>query len=178
MDRSSLEKIFRQHGFDDFTWIRASDIETAQWVRMKCIYGCGSYGHKATCPPHVPTFEECKRFFSEYEHAVLFHIPIKLDDPETRDRYTRRVNSGLLKVERGLFLADFRKAFLFFMDECQLCDQCPGNPQECRNPRQARPCPESFCIDVFATVRKFGYPIRVLKDYDEEMNRYAFLMVE
>ena len=178
MDRMEIENIIRGHGFDDFTWIRASDIETAQWVRMKCTYGCGSYGQQATCPPHVPAFEECRRFFSEYEHAALFHFSVKLEDPDTRDRYTRKVNTDLLKVERSLFLEDYRKAFLFFMDECQLCAQCPGVPEECVNPRMARPCPESFCVDVFATVRKFGYPINVLKDYDQEMNRYALLMVE
>ena len=33
-------------------------------------------------------------------------------------------------------------------------------------------------MDVFATVRKLGYPIEVLIDYDQAMNRYAFLLVE
>jgi predicted metal-binding protein len=178
MDRAELESIFKKHGFGDFTWIKASDIETAQWVRMKCTYGCGSFGHKAKCPPHAPSFEECERFFSEYEHVVLFHFSVKLDNPDTKYAYTKKVNSDLLKVERDVFLADYRKALLFFMDECQLCTSCPGTPQECVNPRSARPSPESFCVDVFTTVRKFGYPIHVLKDYDQEMNRYAFLMVE
>jgi len=178
MDRTELENIFRKYGFDDFTWIKASDIVVAQWVRMKCTYGCGSYGKKATCPPHAPSLEECERFFSDYGDGALFHFSVKLYDPDTRDAYTREVNSELLKVEREVFLADYRKAFLFFMDECQLCAQCPGTPLECKNPRMARPSPESFCVDVFATVRKLGYPIEVLKDYDQEMNRYAFLMVE
>jgi predicted metal-binding protein len=178
MNRPELEKIFLKHGFDDYTWISASDIEVAQWVRMKCTYGCGSYGQKATCPPSAPSFEECRRFFTDYEEVVLFHFNVKLDDPDTRDIYTRKVNSELLKVEREVFLADYRKVFLFFMDECQLCAECPGKRTECINPRMARPSPESFCVDVFATVKKFGYPIEVLKDYDRIMNRYAFLMVE
>jgi hypothetical protein len=33
-------------------------------------------------------------------------------------------------------------------------------------------------VDVFATVRKHGFPIQVLKDYRDEMNRYAFLLVD
>ena len=48
----------------------------------------------------------------------------------------------------------------------------------CVNHKMMRPCPESFGVDVFATVGRFGLPIKVLKSYDEEMNRYAFLMVE
>ena len=39
-------------------------------------------------------------------------------------------------------------------------------------------CPEALGVDVFATVRKLGYPIEVLTDYNQEMNRYSFLMVE
>jgi len=33
-------------------------------------------------------------------------------------------------------------------------------------------------VDVFATVAKFGYPIAVLDNYNQEMNRYAFLLIE
>jgi hypothetical protein len=46
------------------------------------------------------------------------------------------------------------------------------------NPRPGRPTLESMAIDVFSTVRKLGYPIEVLKDYSEEMNRYAILLIE
>jgi hypothetical protein len=42
----------------------------------------------------------------------------------------------------------------------------------------SRPTPESMAMDVFATVRKLGYPIDVLYDYSQEMNRYAFLFIE
>ena len=35
-----------------------------------------------------------------------------------------------------------------------------------------------MAIDVFATVRKIGYPIEVLFDYSQAMNRYAFLLIE
>jgi hypothetical protein len=35
-----------------------------------------------------------------------------------------------------------------------------------------------MAVDVFSTVRQLGYPIQVLRDYSETMNRYAFLLVE
>jgi hypothetical protein len=35
-----------------------------------------------------------------------------------------------------------------------------------------------MAVDVFSTVRKIGYPIQVLSDYDQEMNRYAVLLVD
>jgi hypothetical protein len=35
-----------------------------------------------------------------------------------------------------------------------------------------------MAVDVYETVRKIGYPIDVLYDYSQEMNRYAFLLIE
>jgi hypothetical protein len=33
-------------------------------------------------------------------------------------------------------------------------------------------------VDVFATVSKYGYPITVLNDFKQEMNRYAIILIE
>ncbi|MDF1526512.1 MAG: DUF2284 domain-containing protein [bacterium] len=178
MSYPDLEKVFKKNGFDRFKWIKPSDIVVAQWVRMKCMYGCGSYGKKGTCPPNTPSIEECREFFSEYSHGVVFHIRASLEDPATRDVFSREINTRLLKVEREVFLRDFRKAFLLFMDECHLCARCRGTRHDCTNLAMARPCPESMGVDVYETVRKYSLPIQVLKDYDEEMNRYAFLMID
>lgn len=41
-----------------------------------------------------------------------------------------------------------------------------------------RPSPEGMAVDVYTTVRQFGFPIQVLADYAQAMNRYAFLLVE
>jgi hypothetical protein len=35
-----------------------------------------------------------------------------------------------------------------------------------------------MAVDVYATVRQYGYPIEVLRDYSQAMNRYAFLLIE
>jgi hypothetical protein len=33
-------------------------------------------------------------------------------------------------------------------------------------------------VDVFSTVRSAGFPLEVLTEYKQEMNRYAFLLLE
>jgi hypothetical protein len=53
----------------------------------------------------------------------------------------------------------------------------PGECCECKNLQLSRPCPEGLGVDVFATVRKMGFPIEVLTGYMQAMNRYSFLMV-
>ena len=79
IERSKLEALFREKDFTDFRWIKSSNIEVAHWVRFKCRFGCTSYGKKGTCPPQVPSVEECRAFFSEYSDAVIFHFAKKVD---------------------------------------------------------------------------------------------------
>lgn len=176
--QAELEALFSAHGYFDFKWIEPEDIVVSQWVRMKCTFGCGNYGKNASCPPNTPSVAECRQFFSEYRTAVLFHFEKKVDKPEDRHSWSSEVNQKLVKLERAVFLAGHEKAFLLFMDSCSFCADCPGVRQECVNPRLARPSPESMAVDVFSTVRKYGYPIEVLSEYSQAMNRYAFLLVE
>ena len=176
--RKELEEMFKRHGYDDYKWIDPKRIVVAQWARMKCMFGCKNYGRCGTCPPNTPSVAECKDFFQGYKTGVVFHFAKRVAKPEDRFAWTRKVNSRLLKLEREVFLSGYYKAFLLFMDSCHLCAECPGIRQLCKNPKMARPSPESMAMDVFATVRKIGYPIDVLYDYSQEMNRYAFLFIE
>ncbi|UCF93963.1 MAG: DUF2284 domain-containing protein [Desulfobacterales bacterium] len=176
--RQELEAVFQKHGFTDYKWINPREIVVSQWVRMKCMYGCGEYGRNAACPPSVPSVSECAQFFHEYRTAVIFHFEKKVKKPEDRHRWSPKVNLKLCKLEREVFLAGYQKAFLLFMDSCGLCDDCGGTRAECRAPRVSRPSPEAMAVDVFTTVRQAGFPIEVLADYSQKMNRYAFLMVQ
>jgi len=177
-DRQALETLFRKHGYDDFKWIDAKEIVVAQWVRMKCRFGCPDYGHNACCPPNVPSVEECRQFFGEYQRAAVFHFEKSVAKLEDRHDWTNEVNQGLVDLERAVFMAGHQKAFLLFMDSCGLCKTCSTLREECKLPRSARPAPEAMAVDVFSTVRSLGYPIEVLSDYSQVMNRYALLLVE
>ena len=86
--------------------------------------GCSTYGKKGACPPSVPSIVECREFFSEYESIVVIRIQRKLENPEQRKKWSRETNVHLLKLEKAAFLAGYYKAFLLFMDECQVCDEC------------------------------------------------------
>ena len=178
LDKGTVEKIFREHGYADFKWLSGSDFVVSEWVRVKCMFGCGAYGKGGCCPPNVPPVAECRAFFQNYSAIAIFHFAKRVAKPEDRFAWSKDVNRKLLELEKAVFLAGNHKAFLLFMDECRLCEKCPGVRAECRNPKLARPSPESLAVDVFTTVRKAGYPINVLADYKSEMNRYAFLLVE
>lgn len=176
--RKQLEDMFFKHRFSDFKWIDPHDIVVSRWVRMKCVFGCKEYGKNGCCPPNTPSVDECRGFFREYGEGVVFHFEKKLAKPEERHEWARGINERLLRLEREVFLAGNPKAFLLFMDSCSLCKECAEDRVHCKNKRSARPSPEAMAVDVFSTVTRLGYPIKVLRDHSETMNRYAFLLVE
>lgn len=176
-EKTHLEKIFHGHGYNNFKWMNPQKVIVSQWVRMKCTYGCGEYGNNACCPPNVPSVAECKQFFQEYALAAIFRFEKKVEKPEDRHKWSKKVNAKLSKLERDVFLAGYERVFLLFMDSCGLCNDCSGERTLCNVPRQARPSPEALAVDVYATVKQFGFPIEVRTDYHQGMNRYAFMMI-
>ena len=176
--RKGLEALFEKLGFTDYRWLDPADIVVAQWVRMKCLYGCREYGRNASCPPNAPSVKDCELFFKEYRRAVVFHFAKSVERPEDRHAWGRKVNLKLLKVEEEAFKAGFVKAFLLFFDSCGICPGCTESRTACKKPKLSRPTPDALAMDVYSTVRKLGYPIEVLSNYGQEMNRYAFLLVD
>jgi predicted metal-binding protein len=177
-DNEQIESILNEHGYSDYKWLDPYEIVVSQWVRMKCEFGCPSYGKVASCPPNNPSVDECRRFFSEYTRAILFHFPKNAPDKVERKTWSARTNLKLVKLERDIFLAGHPKAFLLFMDSCEICTECVPDRANCKEPKLSRPSPEGMAVDVFTTVRKLGYPIEVLTDPTQQMDRYAFLLVD
>jgi len=175
--REHTEVLFQKHGFDDYKWISPQDIVVSQWVRMKCMYGCSGYGKCATCPPNTPSVSECREFFDEYSDIAVFHFEAELDKPDDRHELLKKINMKLLELERAVFLSGHVKAFLLFADSCTLCSDCVSSMEDCKQPTRSRSPPEGMAVDVFSTVSAIGYPIEVLTDYEQKMNRYAFLLV-
>ena len=176
-ERQTLDEIFKKKGYTDYRWIDPQKIIVAQWVRMKCTFGCAEYGRGGACPPNTPSVAECEQFFDEYKDAIILHFEGIMDRPEDRHAWSRKINAELVKLEREVFLAGYERAFLLFMDSCSFCKECTGDRQTCTEPRMARPSPEAMAVDVYSTVRQYGFPINVRTDYDQKMDRYAFLMV-
>jgi len=175
-----LEKMFKDEELKDFKWIDPSkDVVVAQWVRMKCIFGCHEYGRNATCPPNTPPISECERFFKEFKTGVVFHFGKKVENPEERKEWGKELNQKLLDLEREVFVSGQEKAFVMFMDSCAFCgSECSGVREECKQPQKARPGMDAMGVDVYSTVHKLGYKVKVLKDHTETMNRYALLLIE
>jgi len=154
-------------GVRDAKHISANTIVTAAWVRLKCRYGCGVYGHCLTCPPHSPTPEQTASVLKDYESALL----VRGDD-------YLQVTRIVARIEREAFLDGYHKAFAMGCGPCGLCDECNLTDAECLHPTEARPAMEACGIDVFQTARDNGFPVEVLKNRSSEQNYYGVVLLE
>ena len=180
-NREELIPIIERHGITDYCFIDPSkDIVTGQWVRFHCMFGCPNYGTYATCPTALPSLEVCRELFSEYSLGILIHTTMPYVDKESSRAATLALTKQQLALEREIFLNDYRKVLLLGGSTCKLCAKCTadGKREDCVNKAQSRPSLEAMGIDVYQTARNFGFPIRVLKDYSEDMNRYSILLIE
>jgi len=173
-----VEPILNAQGFRDFRWISGRDVVMGRWVKVKCMFGCPTYGKSGACPPNVPPLDECREFFLEYHRIAVLRFTTQVHDAEAGHAWCEQTNRSLVKLENSVFLAGYPKAFALFVENCRLCEDCPGTREDCRDKISARPSPEGLGVDMFSTVRNSGFPIDVLPDFSKPMNRYAFLMVE
>lgn len=146
--------------------IDAASVKTAEWVRLKCQYGCGGYGRCLTCPPYSPTPQQTQRMLDEYRRGLLIHAYT-----------TETIRRAVARIEHQLFLAGHYGAFAFASGPCGLCEQCDVTGL-CKYPQQARPAMEACGIDVFATARNNGFTIEVVRSYEERQNYYGLIMFE
>jgi predicted metal-binding protein len=155
----------RELGALDALLVATRAVVTAEWVPLKCRYGCGGYGTNLCCPPHSPTPAETRRVLDCYERAILVHCV-----PQSE------VKPLVVALERELFLAGFYKAFGYGAGPCDLCETC--NLARCIRTHDARPAMEASGIDVFATVRAAGLPIEVVTGPDSPQNYFGLVLVD
>ena len=153
--------------------IKAEDVIVADWVRLKCQYGCGGYGERLTCPPYSPTPRETRKVSAGYRRAILLKFR---SCQECGDQRVVDIHQFIAEMERDLFLSGYYAAFGMASGPCDLCTQC--NLKECQKPDLARPSMEACGIDVYATARKAGFKIEVLTRRDQIPRCFGLVLVE
>ncbi len=158
-------------GATDAKVIKATDIFVAEWVRLKCQFGCDGYGQCLTCPPYSPTPETTRKVLAEYEWAILIHV---ISDKAKGD--WTRISSIIPKLEREIFLSGYYAALGFASGPCSYCTAA-CNIKECKHPDLARPSMEAAGMNVYATARKAGFPINVVQKESDPQNYYGVVLV-
>lgn len=176
--RPALEPLLKRHAFTDYRWLAPREVRVAEWVRMKCRFGCPGYGRAAACPPNTPEVDACRRFFAEYRHSLIIHFQVSEPDTKARHAWSARTNRALVDLEHDAFLAGYSRAFALFTESCHLCDECVPQRSACRDPTLARPSATAMAVDVFGTARSAGYALDVLTEPSAPVDYFAFLMVD
>lgn len=160
------------------SWTKAihpRNVVTAEWVRLKCQYGCGCYGTCLTCPPFSPTPEYTKRALDCYSRAIvlIYELP-----PRSKERVLRRkMRTQIASLEREMFLDGYHKAFGMACGPCNLCKSCDVT-EPCRFEDLARPSMEACGIDVYATLANVGYKLQVVKSTSQTCHFCGLVLVD
>ena len=156
-------------------------IVVAEWVHLKCRYGCQCYNTNWTCPPATPNPDKARAILSEY-HLALLLVGSKNCTDFYLDNGRKRINQvrcwkGTISLERKLFLEGYYKTFSLVGECCALCKDC-AYPEDCRFPQEKRPSVESFSIDVIGTLRNLGSTSSVATHHCQDFNYYAIILLE
>jgi predicted metal-binding protein len=160
------------------TVITPEQVVTADWVRMKCLYGGCTSGRCLTCPPDAPEPERTRRLLDEYETILLLRLDVPPAQAGDWLAWSRRKAQIALDLERELFLSGCFKAFAIAGGRpCALAEAC-GRPQTCECRELVRPGPAGCGIDVFTTSRNAGWPLGVVRGSEDPYRLFALVLVE
>jgi len=151
------------HGALNAVFVSPDDVVFDGRALLKCMFGCADWGKGCTCPSRYGALapDEYEKLLRKYNAVLVIHA----NDKKT-------AQSASYAVEREAYLDG--DALAFSMSDCALCADCAGRSDEkCRNVKMARPAFHSVGIDVFATAKKLGLPLKALRGKDEEQNWYA-----
>jgi predicted metal-binding protein len=146
-------------------------VVTAEWVRMKCQYGCPGFGASLCCPPHTPPPDVTRKVIDSYQKAILLHRQLR------KGEKSKPFSETIVNFEVKIFLDGYYKAWSMGSGPCHLCKECDPTTS-CKHGFEARPSMEACGIDVFKTARDNGFTIEVVKTHDEERNIFGLILVE
>jgi len=173
-----LAEYLKKAKSDGITKAKIIDTETivvANWVRLKCQFGCGGYGNCLTCPPYSPTPEYTKKVLDEYTKGLLMQIE---DIPPVReDKICRQFKKIVVDLEREIFLDGYYKAYGMTVGPCSFCRTC-DTAKLCKHPYLARPSMEACGIDVYQTIRNNGWKLEVVKTIKSLCSYISLILIE
>ncbi|MCF8025363.1 MAG: DUF2284 domain-containing protein [Desulfobacteraceae bacterium] len=171
----------KKYGLGSVTPINTADIVVAEWVNLKCRYGCRHYNTSWCCPPATPNPDKTRKILEEYSTALLLVGKMTCPDFYRNNKRKRSIQvkcwKGTVSLERMLFLAGYYKAFSLVGEACPLCRTC-SYPDDCQFPQEKRPSVESFSIDVIGTLDNLGIDTSVAGNVGDTFSYYAIILLE
>lgn len=189
MLEEELKEMAFKDGADVLLPINPEDIVVANWVRMKCQFGCPSYGKKLSCPPYSPHPDDTKKVMGEYSRAYLIGYGSSIfkrycdeDFSAVFPKALKDVRKSIFELEKHAFLSGYYKSFTYgFCGPCTLCAECVVEEGifTCKFAMESRPSMEAAGIDVFKTVKNAGLELEVQSTLgSDDLHMYTLLLLE
>lgn len=189
-----LTAFAREKGADAVK-LDANKIVTAEWVRMKCYFGCQGFGRRFGCPPYSPTPAETAKVVSEFKTALLVRFCGDIAEASAERLVTREltayVQQMMYEMEKMAFEDGFYKVLCYTGHQCGWCKSCAAKEKgatesDCRVRKKMRPSMEAAGIDVYATCKAAGWELGILtcsdipggKKLDSPMTTVMMLLLE
>jgi predicted metal-binding protein len=185
-----LRKMALNNGASVLMPINPDKVVVANWVRLKCQFGCPSYAKKLGCPPYSPKPEDTRKVLDEYTTAYLigFNGSSIFDTYEIQEikevfpKVLKDIRKNIFEMEKHAFLSGYYKSFAFgFCGPCTICDECvvEDGILTCKFATKSRPSMEAAGIDVFKTVRNAGLELEVQKNVNfNDLRMFTLLLIE
>ena len=171
----------RNSGLEKIIPFPIDKINVAEWVSLKCQFGCSQYNTNWCCPPTSPDLEKIRAVLQEYSQALLLIGSRQCKDfylNNTRRRAEQvRAWKEVVAIERQLFLEGYDKAISLVSGSCALCKKCTY-PEACRFPQERRPPIEAFSIDLIGTLKNLGLTTPVAQETDDRFKYYAIILLD
>lgn len=171
----------REYGLDDIIPFSTKEIKIAEWVNLKCRYGCSQYNSSWCCPPATPGMEDVRRILGEYKEGLVLvgtqECPEFYHNNKKKRANQVRYWKGIVSLERFLFLKGYYKAFSLVGVTCALCKTC-SYPDPCSFPQEKRPTVESFSIDMIGTLKNLGISSCVVNHRKEAFKYYSIILLQ
>jgi predicted metal-binding protein len=170
--------------------INPEEIVIANWVRLKCQFGCPNYAKKLSCPPYSPKPEDTRKVIDEYSKAYLIGyegstIFTKYNTENMGELFPlvlKDIRKSLFEIEKHAFLSGYYKSFVYgFCGPCTICDRCvvEDGILTCKYATESRPSMEASGIDVFKTVKNAGLNLEVQSSRNlNDLRMYTLLLIE
>jgi predicted metal-binding protein len=158
-------------GIDGAKIVNPCSVVTAEWVRMKCQFGCPGFGMGLCCPPQTPPPDLTRKLIDSYQKAILLHRRL------IKGERAKIFNEAVVRLEIEMFLDGYYKVWGVGSGPCRLCREC-NLTSSCKHGYEARPSMEACGIDVFKTARDNGFDIEVVQTHDEKRNIFGLVLVE
>ncbi len=171
----------RNSGLEEIIPFPIDKINVAEWVSLKCQFGCSQYNTNWCCPPTSPDLEKIRAVLKEYSQALLLIGSRQCKDFYLNNAKRRaeqvRAWKEVVAIERQLFLEGYDKAISLVSGSCALCKKCTY-PETCRFPQERRPPIEAFSIDLIGTLKNLGLSTPVAQKPDDSFKYYAIILLE